>query len=686
VYFTAQASHLSHLAAKLGAAVDEAMAISGSRQRQMMMEALSRRFPSDAMIAKYRDVWMQVCGCGMVLVLVRTGLQGLGQPRPGLPGTTHAITLLSALPPTATLQIDSCYCNSLRVRQRELAQLNTHAAYFAHKWAAVNKKGVSTPPPSATASGSHGGSGCVDGSSSPVKLQLQQQPRALPGSAAAAAGTGSAFGKYRVRGGMSGLTAVHGSASSLLELAHQAHDRHARCVERLDSGSSDGQNQQQKQKQLQQGGDGDDDQQRYWPKAQKVSNKLLVVMQYLGIGPGALLISFLLLQEVMTLRPGSCTEGLQAVQTAHWWSAGLDSLAARLIAFYGLSSVISPGWFFLAAYLRPVVYIRMAACLACISYMLAALAIFAYGVVNPVLLALAVTNLVACPLVSFGFLGDEEVEVSEVGRKMVALGDSTKYCLLFVAMIMAAVASSPLPHLAVTGFFMLVAAGLATWFLHPKTLSPAYQHLYLTYAGQWQQLTHLSCFWLTLVATVADSLGALLVGLLVVTVTDGLATFALVTAVGFGACAAAVLWNTTVLSSRAAELRLNSVVLMLAAMPFYQAFKGLVIILVPSAPVMVAVCGVLDLLMGARSSIMGLAGFMTLPSQEIVSIWQVTAISGLTAAIAVLVGAGMGATSAGVAASPWVLFGIICALEAVRAAVSCIGMPRIYPKENLSAP
>jgi hypothetical protein len=60
VYFTAQASHLSHLAAKLGAAVDEAMSIPDQRRVAMIGEALARRFPSDVMMSKYRDVWQQV--------------------------------------------------------------------------------------------------------------------------------------------------------------------------------------------------------------------------------------------------------------------------------------------------------------------------------------------------------------------------------------------------------------------------------------------------------------------------------------------------------------------------------------------------------------------------------------------------------------------------------------------------
>lgn len=60
MYFTAQASHLSHLSAKLGAAVDEAMSLTDARRVALIGEALARRFPSDIMISKYREVWQQV--------------------------------------------------------------------------------------------------------------------------------------------------------------------------------------------------------------------------------------------------------------------------------------------------------------------------------------------------------------------------------------------------------------------------------------------------------------------------------------------------------------------------------------------------------------------------------------------------------------------------------------------------
>lgn len=45
-----------------------------------------------------------------------------------------------------------------------------------------------------------------------------------------------------------------------------------------------------------------------------------------------------------------------------------------------------------------------------------------------------------------------------------------------------------------------------------------------------------------------------------------------------------------------------------------------------AAGVMLGVCAALDLLLAERSSILGLAGFVTLPSREIVAIWQFAGI------------------------------------------------------------
>ena len=41
---------------------------------------------------------------------------------------------------------------------------------------------------------------------------------------------------------------------------------------------------------------------------------------------------------------------------------------------------------------------------------------------------------------------------------------------------------------------------------------------------------------------------------------------------------------------------------------------------------MLGVCGALDVLMGGRGSILGLAGFVTLPSRENVAVWQMAGI------------------------------------------------------------
>jgi hypothetical protein len=69
-----------------------------------------------------------------------------------------------------------------------------------------------------------------------------------------------------------------------------------------------------------------------------------------------------------------------------------------------------------------------------------------------------------------------------------------------------------------------------------------------------------------------------LTGFLLVVVTKSLGLLATFQAIAFGCSAAAVLWNWQVLCSRAAELRLNKAVLLLAGLPFYQAAKALVLL------------------------------------------------------------------------------------------------------------
>lgn len=45
-----------------------------------------------------------------------------------------------------------------------------------------------------------------------------------------------------------------------------------------------------------------------------------------------------------------------------------------------------------------------------------------------------------------------------------------------------------------------------------------------------------------------------------------------------------------------------------------------------AAGAMLGMCATLDVLLAGRSSILGLAGFVTLPSREIVAIWQFAGI------------------------------------------------------------
>lgn len=122
----------------------------------------------------------------------------------------------------------------------------------------------------------------------------------------------------------------------------------------------------------------------------------------------------------------------------------------------------------------------------------------------------------------------------------------------------------------------------------------------------------------------------MLAGFLVISATEQLDTFAAFQAIAFGACAAAVLWNYKFLCSRAAELRLNACMLGLAAMPFYQLLKAVVVVAQPPTAVLLGACAAIDFCMGGRSSVVGLAGFVTLPSRETVTIWQSIAVLGGT--------------------------------------------------------
>lgn len=68
VYFTAQATHLSHWAAHLSAAVARAAALPKAQREAMVAEALARRFPADEMMGAYSRAWEEVCSCACVCV------------------------------------------------------------------------------------------------------------------------------------------------------------------------------------------------------------------------------------------------------------------------------------------------------------------------------------------------------------------------------------------------------------------------------------------------------------------------------------------------------------------------------------------------------------------------------------------------------------------------------------------
>jgi hypothetical protein len=79
-----------------------------------------------------------------------------------------------------------------------------------------------------------------------------------------------------------------------------------------------------------------------------------------------------------------------------------------------LAAVAAPLWFWLAARLRPATYIRMAAALVSISFALAFIALQVTQIFSIAVGLTAVTNLVTCPFLSLGMLGQEGVDVFKV--------------------------------------------------------------------------------------------------------------------------------------------------------------------------------------------------------------------------------------------------------------------------------
>jgi hypothetical protein len=74
---------------------------------------------------------------------------------------------------------------------------------------------------------------------------------------------------------------------------------------------------------------------------------------------------------------------------------------------------------------------------------------------------------------------------------MLAVSEVTKYGVMSIGMLLAAVSPGPLALFCVTGLGMLLSAAALVWFWHPMSLSKAYKHLALTYTGQFGLLKHL---------------------------------------------------------------------------------------------------------------------------------------------------------------------------------------------------
>lgn len=165
--------------------------------------------------------------------------------------------LPACLPACINTQINRQYVDTLRARRRQLEFLHDHADFFANKWAHVNKK-AAAPAPVPTTGG------------------------AISAAASAAVTGGAAAGP------LGGVVVLPGVGYAAAEMFHDLREP-PKAVPQLPPWLQN------------------------FPVAQRLSNYLLVVLQYWGLGPGAMLLSYLLLQEALVTYWDLC--GLQ-VRTA----------------------------------------------------------------------------------------------------------------------------------------------------------------------------------------------------------------------------------------------------------------------------------------------------------------------------------------------------------------------------------
>jgi hypothetical protein len=293
-----------------------------------------------------------------------------------------------------------------------------------------------------------------------------------------------------------------------------------------------------------------------------------------------------------------------------------------------------------------------------------------------------------------GFLGQEDsVEVSSAGRALMSLSEAVKafVCLVPVALVAtwtSLLGRSLVPLLATMGAGTLIAAVACAWFAHPATLNAAFDHQRLVFSLETLGLVkRLRCFWLSLAVAGLDYF-ALLVFSGATLATHNFQEFSAISSVQFGGALASVALAFLLLRSRLGELRLNALVMGLAALPFYYLLKGAVILYAPRAryAAILGVCFALDLVFAARAGVTGLAGFVTLPCREVVAVWQGCSIALGTACI-VVVTVIFNFTTIGSRNSPnrGAMMGLLAGAEAARLALVAV-MWAAYDRENLAAP
>ncbi|KAL6749927.1 hypothetical protein V8C86DRAFT_915844 [Haematococcus lacustris] len=242
----------------------------------------------------------------------------------------------------------------------------------------------------------------------------------------------------------------------------------------------------------------------------------------------------------------------------------------------------------------------------------------------PAILVTAGVAPMGLPLISLNFLG-QSLEVAEVGLWFMTLQEASTNLLRFICFLMAALAVTNMPFVAVNGLTVVVAALYVAWFSAPSSLHPAYSQLRLVFSKQWGMMMRIRSFWLTSLVMVCENVALVLMAYATL-LRWRLTNLMVLAATSSGMITLSLVANYLLLQLRCSQLHVQHLVLIIASLPGYLVAQQLSVVFADNFWAVIVTVACVQVVYGCRFQLVGLLAFQTLPTRELVAIWQLLTI------------------------------------------------------------